>query len=514
MSKLSPLTVLALSVLVSPALAQIGSVVRAQKLNEVSGGIVGPIPTLGYALAALGDVNGDGVGDLVAGLPTDNGGGPHRGALLVLFLNPNGTVARQQKISQLAGGFTGSLVDDGYFGIAASALGDLDGDGLQELAVRTDLPRGTWILSLSANGTVRAQHQILWSDPVFGGTTKATDFDAGFVRGLTGMGDLDGDGVGDLAVGAPGDDDGDPDAGAIWFLYLKPDGTAKAAKKISQTSGGLGDVLAERSGFGQAFARLGDLNGDGFADLSACEFGGGHHRWVLFLDAQQNVLGTSFLPLTEELDPIGDLDGDGRAEFASEGFDVRFLAADGHPRKTLLVRGGRNGMPSDPAMRSLGTYSFAALGDLDGDGTLELAVCDYGDVQSGGAVWILSLARTPVLAGSGANPLILSESAEPALGHTWSASLDCSGHASGVAALVGYQRALAGTFVAGGELLVDTASPRFFLLLTPHAGAPVAISAAVPNDVALVSVQLYAQGLCAGAPGLTLSNALGLLIGN
>ena len=46
------------------------------------------------------------------------------------------------------------------------------------------------------------------------------------------------------------------------------------------------------------------------------------------------------------------------------------------------------------------------------------------------------------------------------------------------------------------------------------AGAPVGFSAAVPNDAALVSVQLYAQGLCGGAPGLTLSNALGLLIGN
>src|SRR5262245_58416206 len=82
-----------LPVLAAPVAAQIGSVVRAQKLDELSGGIVGPIPTLGYSLAAIGDLNGDGVGDLAAGLPTDHGGGPDHGAVLVLFLNANGTVA-------------------------------------------------------------------------------------------------------------------------------------------------------------------------------------------------------------------------------------------------------------------------------------------------------------------------------------------------------------------------------------------------------------------------------------
>jgi len=513
--KSTSLTVLALSVLAAPLAAQIGSVVRAQKLNELHGGLVGPISRLGFSLAALGDVNGDGVGDLVAGLPLDNSVGPQHGALLVLFLNPDGTVAGQQKISESVGGFTGSLMDYSNFGFSLATLGDVDGDGVPDLAVRAVYPLRIWILLLNANGTVRAQQEILATDPVYGGA-QAGDFFAHFLEPvLAGMGDLDGDGVGDLAVGAPEDDDGGADAGALWLVYLNSDGTAKAAKKIAEGSSGFTGDLLPNGLFGYGPTRLGDVDGDGFVDLSVAERQS-DRRWVLFLDGHQDVIGTALLPFrtSEAFGFIGDLDGDGIAECASDdGFGVWFLAADGHLRKQLRIAPGLNGMPLDPFGSSLGEFSFASLGDLDGDGAPEVAVSDAYDTESGGAVWILSLARTPVRNGSGANPLILGESAEPALGQTWSASLDCSGHASGFAALVGHQRASAGTFVAGGELLVDPSSPRFFLRLMPHAGAPATFSAAVPNDASLVSVQLYAQGLCGGAPGLALSNGLGLLIG-
>jgi hypothetical protein len=53
----------------------------------------------------------------------------------VLFLNTDGTVKSQQKISDTEGGFTGTLDDNDRFGWSAASLGDLDGDGVTDLAV-------------------------------------------------------------------------------------------------------------------------------------------------------------------------------------------------------------------------------------------------------------------------------------------------------------------------------------------------------------------------------------------
>lgn len=51
---------------------------------------------------------------------------------------------------------------------------------------------------------------------------------------------LDGDGIGDLAVGVLADDDGGTDQGAVWILFLNADGTVQSEQKISETEGGFG----------------------------------------------------------------------------------------------------------------------------------------------------------------------------------------------------------------------------------------------------------------------------------
>ena len=79
---------------------------------------------------------------------------------------------------------------------------------------------------------------------------KISDTAGGFTGGLDGfdnfgtsaasLGDLDGDGVPDLAVGASNDDDGAGSAGAVWVLFLRADGTVRDHQKISATEGGFG----------------------------------------------------------------------------------------------------------------------------------------------------------------------------------------------------------------------------------------------------------------------------------
>ncbi|MCH8851931.1 MAG: FG-GAP repeat protein, partial [Planctomycetes bacterium] len=61
-----------------------------------------------------------------------------------------------------------------------------------------------------------------------GGFTGILDNSDIFGSSVASLGDLDGDGVGDLAVGATGDDDGGPPHGAVWVLFLNTDGTVKS----------------------------------------------------------------------------------------------------------------------------------------------------------------------------------------------------------------------------------------------------------------------------------------------
>ena len=71
-----------------------------------------------------------------------------------------------------------------------------------------------------------------------GGFTGSLDNGDQFGTSVASLGDLDGDGVGVLAVGAAYDDDGGTNRGAVWVLFRNRDGTVKSHQKISDTEGG------------------------------------------------------------------------------------------------------------------------------------------------------------------------------------------------------------------------------------------------------------------------------------
>ena len=321
--------VLALAGLGALGHAQLGSVLRSRKINDAGRGFPGVLRDedyFGAALAAPGDVDGDGIPDLAVGAPEDDDGGWDRGAVWILFLNRQGEVRALQKISQRQGGFTGALADDGYFGRRLAELGDLDGDGRGELAVLSGVPNRAWILFLAADGTVRRHVEIRHTDPVFVPAAFASDFAYGHVAG---MGDVDGDGIPDLALGAPLDDDGPgADLGAVWILNLSADGTPRSAQKISQTAGGFVANLQPEGEFGLVLSPMGDLDGDGRAELLA---GSGFRTWVLHLDSHSQVRQTRPMGGAQGYtEPgatvghglyyprmIGDIDGDGAPEVAA-----------------------------------------------------------------------------------------------------------------------------------------------------------------------------------------------------
>ena len=109
-----------------------------QKISDTAGGLTATLDdsdTFGVSVAGVGDLDGDGRIDLAVGAHQDDDGGTNRGAVYVLFLNADGTVKGEQKISDTAGGLTATLDDSDTFGVSVAGVGDLDGDGRIDLAV-------------------------------------------------------------------------------------------------------------------------------------------------------------------------------------------------------------------------------------------------------------------------------------------------------------------------------------------------------------------------------------------
>jgi hypothetical protein len=502
-----PRAVLALGLFLfaAPAGAQVGSVLRRQPIGPSTGGFTGTLQAVdafGSALAPLGDLNGDGVPDLAVAAPGDSDGGIGRGAIWILFLRSDGSVLAQSKISQTQGGFTGVLRDYGYLGLRLANIGDLDGDGVPELAAWSGKPPRFWILFLRPDGTLKGQTENLFTDPVFGGLTRPGYFSYGDqgVGGMAALGDLDGDALGDLAIGSIYDPDGAGLwTGALWIVRLKADGTLKAAHKISQTQGGFTGTLHSQELFGFTITQLGDLDGDGNRELGVKSRGG--LLWILYLDADERVsnqLVAGEVGGAENIGWLGDLDRDGFGEIVIDGLTTLSLHQDG------TVKTGLRNLPAFG-------FRFEPLGDLDGDGNSEVAAGPGFHTPSNNTIEIVTLDSNAVRNGSGMNPLILSQSAEPVIGTTWSATLDCSGHASGLAALAGFSAPTSGVFTPYGEVLVT--GQRTFYQLRPHTGGPMLFQENVPLRLDLFGLQVFVQGVVTGAPGTRLSNALDAVVG-
>ena len=143
------------------------------------------------------------------------------------------SVLSQQKISNnLSGLAPNTLKPVDYFGSSVASLGDLDGDGVTDLAVGAYLDENgdsaegaVYVLLLNADGTVKSQQKI--SDGLGGLSANTLEASDGFGSAVSSVGDLDGDGVTDLAVGARNDENGDSGEGAVYVLLLNADGTVK-----------------------------------------------------------------------------------------------------------------------------------------------------------------------------------------------------------------------------------------------------------------------------------------------
>ncbi|MES9992385.1 MAG: integrin alpha [Candidatus Thiodiazotropha sp.] len=403
-----------------------------QKISASSGNFEGDLDSgdqFGSTIATVGDLNSDGVTDLAVGAPFDDNGGADRGAVWVLFMDDDGEVETEQKISDDSGGFGGVLDDDDRFGSAVAPIGDLNNDGVRDIAVGAPLDddggtdRGAvWILFLDSDGSVESEQKISDDSGDFPGDL---DDDDQFGHAVAAIGDLNGDGVNDLAVGAPNDDDGGSDRGAVWILFMNSDGTVASTQKISADSGGLNRDPEDQDHFGSALTEIGDLDSDGVVDLAVGVSGdddGGSNRggvWILFMNTDGSVDELKRISHTRgefdgelndgdqfgnALASVGDLNEDGTedlavgAKLSDDGGAERgavwilFMEINGEVISATKLSDTKGGFDGELNSGDQFGSALAHLGDLNGDGISDIAVGagldDDGDTDSG-AVWIL-----------------------------------------------------------------------------------------------------------------------------
>ncbi len=251
----------------------------------------------GDSLASLGDFDNDGRRDLLVGAPRDDDGAANAGAVYILSLRPRGRVYAQYKISMNSGSFPGLLQGGDVFGGAVAHLGDLDGDGVDDIAVGAEgdddggsFAGALWVLRLQADFTVKAATKI---SALNGGFAAPLDIGDALGCSLNGVGDVDQDGTPDLMVGAYGDDDGGLNRGAVYTLFLHPDGTIASSSKYSTTRGGISGNFTDGALFGGSIATLGDLDGDGADEFAiGCheDSAGGPQRGSVFLFGRQPIV--------------------------------------------------------------------------------------------------------------------------------------------------------------------------------------------------------------------------------
>lgn len=337
---------------------------NVRKISATQGGFSGKLDAgdLFGSQTVIGDIDGDGNEDMAVGAIYDDDGATNAGAVYILFMNNDRTVRNHQKISALEGNFHGVLENEDVFGCDVAPIGDMDGDGHIDIAVSNwgddDIginSGAVWIFFLNADGTVKKHQKISATQGGLVGLTSNRLFGSS----VTSLGDLNGDGVTDIAVGSPAyDNEGGLYKGCVWILFLNSNGTVKSQQKINDYQGGFTGKLDNSDYFGGSVENIGDINGDRIVDIAV---------WSIY-------------------------DDDGASN--SGAFYILFLNTNGtikHTQKISAVEGGFRGTIASEDRFGV---RIVSLGDIDGDGINDLLTgssnSDEGGVDKGKA-WIIYL---------------------------------------------------------------------------------------------------------------------------
>ena len=279
---------------------------------------------LGRSVSGIGDVNGDGLADVLVGEPANSLN--QYGAAYVIYGSTNSS--SPINVSNLAASQGFKISGDAtvsYIGNTVSSAGDFNGDGFDDF-----LTSGTIILGRASQGNIN----LASATNVF----KINGISSSGIS-PTSFGDFNGDGLDDLVLGMP-------TSGKTYVVFGKTDSNAitlDASKNFSNASMGLViNGAAATAGDGHRTTMLGDVNGDGLADVGIGSAAGAY---------QYVVFGTS----------------------SNTPFMLSSLSS-GSPVGGFAIKGNSGNF-----------NGIAPAGDINGDGLMDIFITNYADTVYGSA---------------------------------------------------------------------------------------------------------------------------------
>ncbi|NTT87859.1 M10 family metallopeptidase C-terminal domain-containing protein [Tabrizicola fusiformis] len=248
---------------------------------------------VGTTLGVSADQNGDGRAEILIGVPDYNDGAPNQGAVYVVFGKATGTGVDLNNIAAGIGGYIITGVEDDDAGAAVAGVADVNGDGRGDILIGAPRSDRAYVVF---GKTDTAAVDLADVRAGIGGYEIIAE-NAGDLDGLVvlGGGDLNRDGIADLILGVPGNEEGGTNAGAVYIVWGGGQGPIDLAA-VAQGFGGAKIVGAPGSLTGSTLALSPDLNGDGTQDLMIGAPGSGEAVKVLFAPASWqpdlNIYGT------------------------------------------------------------------------------------------------------------------------------------------------------------------------------------------------------------------------------